>query len=189
MALCLAFLLSGCAGNRAAIERKFLSHKDPGPREGVIEHYLVHCPDVLDLRVSFRPELSKRYPVAADGAIDLGPYGRLRVEGKTPPAIAALVAAQVGQTAADVRVRVAEFQSQHLLLFGEVVGWQRTVEYQGQETVVDVLQRVGGITPGAEPRDVYVVRAHMNEAGRPEIFKIDLDAIVVQKDMSTNIRV
>ncbi|MFO0964484.1 MAG: polysaccharide biosynthesis/export family protein [Gemmataceae bacterium] len=182
-------LLGGCTGERAAVERKLLADKgDPMRREGVFEHYVVQCPDVIELRVSFRPELSKNYRVAADGCIDLGDYGRLRVEGKTPAGIAEVVARQIGAVANDIRVRVAEFRSQHLLLFGQVVGWQRTVPYQGQETVLDVLQRVGGITAGAEPREVYVVRTHVLDGAQPELFQIDLDAIVVKKDMKTNIR-
>lgn len=189
LAFCLALALAGCAGERAAVERKLLADKgDPARREGVVEHYVVQCPDVLELRVAFRPDLSRPYPVGADGCIDLGDYGRLRVEGKTTPEIAQRLGEILGLSAADVRVRVAEFHSQHLLLFGQVIGWQRTIPYHGQETVLDVLQRVGGITKGAEPRDVYVVRAHMLEGTRPEIFQIDLDAIVVDKDMSTNIR-
>ena len=52
-----------------------------------------------------------------------------------------------------------------------------------------IRPRVGGITPGAEPRDVYVVRSHLTEGGQPEIFKINLDDIVVKKDYKTNIRV
>jgi protein involved in polysaccharide export with SLBB domain len=188
--VCLACLAPGCAIERAKVERNLMSDKNnPVRSEGVSDHYLVHCPDVLDLRVSFRPEWSKRYPVAADGCIDLGDYGRVRVEGKTPPAIARLVADELGMTATEVKVRVAEYRSQQLLLFGQVVGWQRSVPYQGQETVLDVLQRVGGITPGAEPREVYVVRTHFQDGSRPELFQIDLDAIVVKKDMATNIRV
>lgn len=188
--VCALLLTTGCTGERAAVERRLMSDKDnPTRNKGVVDHYLVQCPDVLDLRVSFNSEMSKRYPVLADGCIDLDDYGRVRVEGKSPPVIAAVVAEHIGQTQSDVKVRVAEHHSQHLLLFGQVVGWQRTVPYLGQETVLDVLQRVGGITPGAEPRDVYVVRTHLLAAERPELFKIDLDAIVVKKDDATNIRV
>ena len=45
--------------------------------------------------------------------------------------------------------------------------------------MLDLLQRVGGIAPGAAPQDVYVVRSHLGE-GRPEVFHVDLDAIVLR---------
>jgi protein involved in polysaccharide export with SLBB domain len=54
--------------------------------------------------------------------------------------------------------------------------------------VLDLLQRVGGITPGAEPRDVYVVRPHLGDNQRPEAFHVDLHAIVLRHDHKTNIR-
>jgi len=70
-----------------------------------------------------------------------------------------------------------------------VTGWQRTIPYQGQETVMDVLQRVGGITAGAAPEDVFVVRAHVADGQKPEVFHVDLNAIVIKHDQHTNIRV
>ena len=150
--------------------------------------YRVACPDVVEL-VTPRPELSGPREIQPDGRIDLGEYGNLRIEGKTPPEIAALIAEETGETPHAVEVRVAEFRSQHVLLFGEVIGWQRSVSFRGPETVLDLLQRVGGITPGAEPRDVYVVRPHLGDNQRPEVFHVDLHAIVLKHDHKTNIRV
>ncbi len=157
-------------------------------QEGVAERYLVRCPDVLDLEVAGRPELTGRRPVGLDGRIDLGSYGRPRVEGKALPQIVLLLAEETGRRPEDLRVRVADYQSQHIYLFGQVIGWQRAVPYQGQETVLAVLQRVGGITPGAAPDDVYVVRPHIQAGKRPEVFHVDLAAIVVKHDPRTNIR-
>ena len=69
-----------------------------------------------------------------------------------------------------------------------VVGQQRSVPYRGQETVLDLLQRVGGLTPGAEPDDVYVVRPHIGDNKRAEVFHVHLRAIVMKQDHKTNIR-
>src|SRR5438093_1577377 len=74
-------------------------------------------------------------------------------------------------------------------LFAELVGRHRTIPYQGAETVLDVLQRVGGITPGAEPTEIYVVRSHIGDLQRPEVFHVDLEGIVIDRDHHTNIRV
>ena len=54
--------------------------------------------------------------------------------------------------------------------------------------MLDLLQRVGGITPGAEPKDVYVLRPHLGDNRRPEVFHVDLHAIVLKNDHRTNIR-
>lgn len=187
LALGLLLMGSGCAVDRAAVEHTLMLASQG--REGVAEHYRVGCPDVVAIQVAARPEFNARYVIGPDGRIDLGEYGALRIEGKTPAEIAQLVAAEVGAPAEQVSVRVADYRSQRLLLFGEVTGWQRSLAYQGQETVLDVLQRVGGITPGAEPADVYVVRPRLDDGRSPQVFHVDLRAIVVKGDLNSNIRV
>jgi polysaccharide export outer membrane protein len=187
--LALAAGLAGCASGRASVEKNLMADRNSARRSaGVAENYHVACPDVLDVRIADWPELSAKYLIGPDGRIDLGDCGTLRLEGRSLPEVARLIADETGQPTAGVQVRVAVYRSQFVLLSGQVVGWQRTVPYQGQETVLDLLQRVGGITPGAEPGDVYVVRAHLGDNQRPEMFHVDLKAIVMKRDDTTNIR-
>jgi polysaccharide biosynthesis/export protein len=187
--LCCA-LGGGCLGDRHLVDNN-LKHDPPTEAEvlGVAEHYRVGCPDILEIAVKNRGEFDGNYTVEPDGRINLGRYGRLRVEGRLPGEVGGLLAEEIGVRPQDVRVRVAEFRSQHVIIFGGVVGWQRTVPYRGQETVLELLQRAGGITPGAAPEHVYVVRAHLGQEPRPEVFHVDLDAIVMKKDERTNVRV
>lgn len=154
----------------------------------VAEHYQVGCPDVLAIELASAPGVTIRQAVGADGRIELNPTVRPRVEGRTPEEIEDMLAADLGVSPESIDVRVAAYRSRQLFLFGEVVGWQRSVPYIGQETVLDLLRRVGGITPGAKPSEVYVVRPHIDEGGRPEIFHIDLDNIVAKHKQATNLR-
>ncbi len=193
--VCLAILLgpvllcaSGCAKDRAAVGRNLLASNADLRHVGVLEQCTLRCPDLLELVVENHPTLSKVYAIGTDGRIDLGEYGSPRVEGKTLPEIIQLICDETGTPTPRIRARVADFRSQYLLLFGEVNGSQRSVPYRGQETVLDLVQRVGGITPGAEPRDVYVVRSHLGDNQRPEVFHVDLQAIVLKNDAKTNIR-
>src|SRR5262245_61480047 len=185
----LSLLLSGCATHRADVERNLMADRHSSSRgDGVADFYRVGCPEVLEIIVDGRPDVGGRCALELNGTISLAPYGTARVEGRTPKEIATLVAEQIGAVPGDVHVRVAEYRSQHLYLFGEVIGWQRAIPYQGQETVLDVLQRVGGITPGAEPDDVYVVRPHIADGQRPEVFHVNLAGIVMKRDFKTNLR-
>src|SRR5262249_38407607 len=43
-------------------------------------------------------------------------------------------------------------------------------------------------TPGAEPDDVYVVRPHIADGQRPEVFHVNLAGIVMKRDFKTNLR-
>ncbi|MGE3809193.1 MAG: polysaccharide biosynthesis/export family protein [Gemmataceae bacterium] len=184
-----AWLLAGCAVEQPNFDRALMS--EPGAHErnrDIPAFYVVQCPDVLELRVGQHQELDGKYPVGPDGRIDLGRYGQLRVENQNLPEIRRLVAEVAGVDQPRVAIRVADYRSQFVYLYGQVSGLQRAVDYRGQETVLDMLQRVGGITPDGASNDVYVVRPHIEEGKPPEVFKIDLRAIVNQDDQRTNIR-
>jgi protein involved in polysaccharide export with SLBB domain len=194
--LCALLLLAGCVTNSAKLDKKLMADKPPDNSKspGKTGTYLVGFPDVLEIKVAGHDELSREYVIAPDGRIDLSPPGspaqhdRLRVEGKAPAEVVGLVAGHAGLSAESVQVRVKEYRSQPLFLIGQVVGWQRTVSYHGPETVLEVLQRVGGITPGAAPDEIFVVRAHVAEGPRPEVFHVDLNGILKDNDQKTNIR-
>lgn len=182
-------LPAGCAIKRGDVEKNLMADKQPSPLQVAREHYVVACPDVIELNVSHRPEFNAKHTIGPDGRVDLGEYGKLRIEGRSLAEVANEVARAIGERPESVAVRVIEFHSQFVLLFGQVNGMQRTVPYRGHETVLELLQRTGGITPGAEPNDVYVIRAHLGDNQRPEVFHVDLEAIVIKNDSKTNVRV
>jgi protein involved in polysaccharide export with SLBB domain len=192
LAVVLACALAGCRSNpqRASVERNLFNERQTAShRQDIVERYAVACPDVLQVHVEGRGEFDGLYTVGPDGCLTFREYGTARVEGQTLPGVGQAVGQTVGSPPERVHVRVAEFASRHLVLVGEVVGRHRTIPYQGEETVLDVLQRVGGITPGAEPTEIYVVRSHIGDLQRPEVFHVDLEAIVIDRDHHTNIRV
>src|SRR5262245_9997046 len=189
-ALALLIFPSGCIWNRGGVDKSLMTGRtDADAQANVVELYRVSYPDVLGLSVAGRPELDGLYAIDVTGRIDLGTSGRPRVQGHTSAESAELVAASLGCDPEQVRVGVAEYKSQRLYLFGQVTGQQRAIPYQGQETVLDVLQRVGGITKGAEPEDVHVVRPHIADGQRPEVFHVNLADIVTKHDHKTNLRV
>ena len=181
-------LLAGCAHHRARIEQALLADRPPPSHlQQIAGDYQVHCPDVLRVDVAPAPQYSGLQRIHADGRINLGEAGRPRVDGETALEIVRTVAEAVGVSPNQVHVAVAEYNSQYLYLFGQITGLQRTVPYQGPETVVDLLHRVGGLTPGAALHDIRVVRPHVAEGKAPEVFHIDLPAILLRGDPETNV--
>jgi protein involved in polysaccharide export with SLBB domain len=181
--------LSGCAGAQSHVDRALMAETGASARnQGVAQRYKIGCPDVLDVAVSGRPDLSRRVAVGPDGRIGFGRAGAALVEGRTPEEAAVRVAEDLGLPVQRVVVRVAEFKSREVYLSGPGIGIPRTVPYRGPETVLDVLQRMGGITPAAAPEQVYVVRSHIADGERPEVFHVDLRAIVMKNDDKTNVR-
>jgi protein involved in polysaccharide export with SLBB domain len=70
-----------------------------------------------------------------------------------------------------------------------VQGEPRVVDYRGPETVVELLRRIGGLSPDASPSEVHVVRAQVSDGIPAEVLHVDLVAILERKDERTNIRV
>lgn len=180
---------AGCGFGKSRLDQALLNHRPPeGGTSRVGEHYLVRFPDVLDIRIAERPSMSGERPIGIEGKIELAPGDYLRVEGKTTSQIVLLIADHLRYPIADIEVKVTDFRSQRVFLHGEVKGAAHVVSYVGPETVLDMLQRVGGVTSGAAPEDIQIVRAHVAVGKAPETFNVDLDAILNKNDFETNIR-
>ncbi|HBI41384.1 MAG TPA: hypothetical protein DDY78_00820 [Planctomycetales bacterium] len=182
-------LTAGCAASGPRLAKALMADRDPAAHGADIEdHYIVHCPDLLEVDTAGRLDDNVARPVGADSRIPLADGGRLHADGLTTPEIARAVADWLGLPAEQVHVGVIEYNSQELYLFGEVAGGERPIPYQGPETVLDLLQRIGGVAPGAALGNVQVVRSHVADGTSPELFQVDLKAILLCDDQKTNVR-
>lgn len=179
-------LSAGCAAEDHRLERALLAG-DPSTIRGDPEQYVVHCPDVLEVRPAGRPDEGGSCAVGADGRIVLTDGSRLHVDGLTAGEVAGAAARRLGLPPDGVEVEVLGYNSGQIYLFGEVAGLQRALPYQGPETVVDLLRRAGGVAPGAAVGDVQVLRSHVADGHSPELFQVDLDAILLKNDPQTNV--
>jgi protein involved in polysaccharide export with SLBB domain len=189
---CLGLLLAlftGCLSDRASIEKQLLAElPSVEEKDAVAQAYRVYCPDVIDIHVINRPELHWTAAVDVDGSLSVDSLARPRVEGRTTVEISGIVAARLGLDEGKVVTEVADYRSKRVYVFGAVKGSPQAVPYRGPETVPELLQRLGGITTGAEPDKVYVVRPNIADGKQPELFHVDLRAIVLKKDYRTNVR-
>jgi protein involved in polysaccharide export with SLBB domain len=181
-------VLGGCAGSRSQLHQALLADHHPAAHARDLEaQYVVRCPDVLEVQVRAMPAFSGRRTVGADGYIPLGEGKSLRAAGHTVAWIAREAARQIGVPPEQVQVRVVQHNSQHLFLIGEVDAQHQVIAYRGPETVLDLLQRVG-LASGAALGDIHVVRGHVADGKPPEVFHVDLPAILLKHDQQTNIR-
>jgi protein involved in polysaccharide export with SLBB domain len=173
--------LAGCAGDRAQL-RDALAGQPAPPGRDLEAEYVIRCPDVLAVQVAGRAEWSGTFEVAPDGRVALP--RRPRLAGLTAPRAAALLTAELG---AAVTVHVADYRSQQVYLVGEFAPDKQVVAYRGPETVTEVLHRVG-LGANAELEEVKVVRGHVADGKPPEVFTVDLEAILLKRDPQTNVR-
>jgi protein involved in polysaccharide export with SLBB domain len=183
-ALLAVALFAGCAGHRQAIDRALAAGKDLPPTRDLAAHYLIRCPDQLEIRAPQCPEAEGVRAVAPSGFIVLLPGGEVEIAGLTAPEAGHAISRRLGCLAT---CRVVKHDSQHVFLVDPRGATQRAVPYRGPETVVEFLRRAGGLE-GAELQTVQVVRAHVADGRPPEVFDVDLGAILLKQDAQTDVR-
>jgi protein involved in polysaccharide export with SLBB domain len=178
----LALGLAGCASPPACYCR------GGGGDAAAIAAYTLACPDFLEIAAGPDRDVTGRLTVDPDGTIPLGTDGRLRVEGLTAGEIAGHLAAVLGANRSEIHVNVVDFASRQVFLCGPEAGRERAAAYRGPETVVEFIRRMGGLSHDAQPREVYVVRPNVAAGRRPQVFHVDLEAILVRGDYATDLR-
>ena len=149
--------------------------------------YRIGCPDVLEIAFADRPEWDALASVDLDGRLPLEEPGSPRVEGLTLEQVREELARLGGVSAERVSVQLAAPRSAHVYLHGPIRGRTRAVPYQGPEPVIDFLNRVGGLPPGSRLSQVYVVRPNVAIGGRPEVFRVNVPAVLLDNDPATNL--
>jgi protein involved in polysaccharide export with SLBB domain len=182
-------LPAGCA------DCKFLSRKCPQPRDpqAAAERpapdagYRIGCPDVLEITFDGYPEWDAIASVDLDGRLPLDHPGELLAEGRTLADVRQELATLAGLPPERVALRLAAARSSRVYLHGPIRGHTRILPYQGPESVIDFLKRVGGLPPGSKMSEVYVVRPNVAVGGRPEVFRVDVPRVLADSDPATNI--
>ena len=188
--LSLALLAAaGCA------DSKFLTRtcpQPPDPRAAAETPapdaaYRVGCPDVLAVTFADHPEWDVLAAIDLDGRLPLAQPGAVRAEGRTLDDVRHELAALARVPPDRVSLGLAAPRSARVYVHGPIRGRSRVVPYQGPEPVIDMLRRVGGLPPGSKLNQVYVVRPNVAGGGPPEVFRVDVAAVLVDNNPATNV--
>ena len=196
MSRCLPLLLAsaaavGCADARLfcrppapeVTQAGYTADALPGPPE-----YRLGCADVVAVTVVGRPDLDCYASVGIDGRLALGPLGDVAAEGLGVEEVRRAVAELLGEDAGRVAVTLADPRAGRVYLSGPEADRQQAVPYRGPERVVDFLWRVGAMKQGStDVADVSVVRPNVAAGLRPQVFRVDVAAAVLDGDHSTNV--
>jgi protein involved in polysaccharide export with SLBB domain len=177
-----------CASKREQIAQS-LGNSTPAPviREQTVEEsYRVACPDVIEVKVAGMPE-SGRYAIDPDGRVSIAALGNPRVEGQTVVGLAGFIAGELHLPAEKVKCQVIEHRSRVVFVRGQMDGGDRAVPYRGAENVVSFIRRCGGLKQGADVRDIHVVRSNLDRGEKPQVFTVDLEAILLRGEPQTNV--
>src|SRR5262245_45686809 len=153
------------------------------------ELYTLAFPDAIAVFFLDWPDVAATVRIGSDGCVGVGNVSRVRVEGLTVAEAARAIADRAEVSPHHVHVQVVEFNSRQVILYGQVNGEPRVIDYRGPGTVVALPARAGGLTADAAQDEVHVVRAHLGEGVPAEVLRVDLAAIRDKNDQRTNINV
>ncbi|NOT54884.1 MAG: polysaccharide export protein [Deltaproteobacteria bacterium] len=171
--LCLVF--SACTSGLRQEERS-VGGDVPDPAKPPEEFYVVGPGDVLDVALWKDPSLSGPVTVRPDGFITLPLVNEVQVAGLTTEKLRATLEQRYREyvTDAAVTVRVEKIASSEIFLIGEV---EKPAAYPvaGNDTVLQLLTRAGGLTPFASRHKIRILRRAGEKVTE---FIVDYDAIV-----------
>jgi polysaccharide export outer membrane protein len=137
--------------------------------------YVLGPNDVVAVSVWLHPELERSVKLRSDGSIVFPPIGEIKAAGLTAVGlgdrISERLSAYLRQTAT-VTVTVTEYASNSVVVTGAVASPGRF----GFETIpplLDVLDRAGGVTPGADLARVQILR---REGASRRVLNVDVAA-------------
>jgi polysaccharide biosynthesis/export protein len=174
--LFLLLLVASCATKELRVREVPVASDIPNPATFKEEFYVIGQGDVLGIHVWKDQSLSGSVKVRPDGFITLPLINEVQVAGLTTTQLRKLLEEKYKEflTSPFVTVRVENISSAEVFLIGQV---NRTGAYliNGNESVLQLLTRAGGLNIFAKRSDIRVVR---REDQKVTEYMIDYDAII-----------
>ncbi len=158
-------------------------------REPPVQAYYLGCPDTLQVQSLKYPDVTGTYTVEPNGCISIASLEGLRVEGLTLEEAKEKLAELLHTEPLDLQITVSEYRHRQVYVFGEVSGLQSAIPYHGPESIIQLLQRAGGLTRNSAPDHVRLLRNSACPGEAPRVHQVDLQAILLQGDRTTDISV
>jgi polysaccharide export outer membrane protein len=152
--------------------------------------YRIGSDDNLSIFVWRNPDLSTGVPVRPDGKITIPLIEDLQATGKTPTELARDIEKELSVYIQDpiVTVMVTGFVGtfqDRIRVVGEAQRPQ-ALPYRSTMTLLDVMIAVGGLTDFAAGNRATITRV---VAGKPRQYRVRIDDLVRDGDMSANVRI
>jgi polysaccharide export outer membrane protein len=169
-------LLTSCGQQQLRVKEYELAANVPNPAKPPEEFYQIGPGDTLGVLLWKEPELSGPVKVRPDGYITLPLINELQVVGLTPIQLRKLLEEKYKEFVSNpfVSVRVENIMSAEILLLGQVAK-PGAYLLNGNETVLQLLTRAGGLTIFADRDAIKVMRREGNKVIE---YIVDYDAIL-----------
>ena len=169
-------LLISCSTKQLRVKEYELATNVPNPAKPPEEFYQIGAGDTLGVLLWKEPGLSGSVKVRPDGYITLPLINEVQVVGLTPSQLRTLLEVKYKEFLANpfVSVRVETIISAEILLLGQV-NKPGAYPLNGNETVLQLLTRAGGLTIFADRDSIKIMR---RDGHRVVEYTVDYDAIL-----------
>jgi len=180
----MVLFLASCGTKELRVQQVQLPAGTPDPAKPSDEFYVIGPGDALDIVVWKEPALSGPVKVRPDGFITLPLVNEVQAAGMTTGELRKTLEEKFRKfvTSPFVSIRIAGISSSELFLIGEVTK-PGAYPATGNDTVLQMLTRAGGLTIFADRRNIKVVRRSGDKVTE---YIVDYDAIV-QGDLKQDI--
>jgi polysaccharide export outer membrane protein len=170
-----AFLF-GCATKDLRVQEFQVAAGTPDPSKPPEQFYVIGAGDTLNINVWKEPTLSGNVKVRPDGYVTLPLINEVQVAGQTTANLRNTLEDKYKEFTTDpfVTVRVEAIASSEVFLVGQVTK-AGAFPLSGNETLLQLLTRAGGLGIFADRSNIRVVR---REASRVTEYTVDYDAII-----------
>jgi polysaccharide export outer membrane protein len=171
-----SLLIAGCATKNLRVQEFRVAAGTPDPAKPPEEFYSIGAGDSLNINVWKEPTLSGSVKVRPDGYITLPLINEVQVSGQTTAQLRKTLEEKYKEFTTDpfVTIRVEGIASSEVFLVGQV-GRPGAFPLVGNETLLQLLTRAGGLSMFADRSNIRVVR---RDGDRVTEYIVDYDAIV-----------
>jgi len=168
--------LSACSTRDLRVQEFQVAAETPDPAKPPEEFYVIGAGDSLNINVWKEPALSGLVKVRPDGYVTLPLINELQVLGQTTSQLRKTLEDKYREFATDpfVTIRVEGIASSEVFLVGQV-GKPGAFPLSGNETLLQLLTRAGGLGVFADRSNIRVVR---REGSKVTEYMVDYDAII-----------
>jgi len=169
-------LVSGCATKDLRVQEFRVAADTPDPAKPPEEFYQIGAGDALTINVWKEPTLSGSVKVRPDGYVTLPLINEVQVSGQTTGQLRKTLEDKYKEYTTDpfVTIRVEGIASSEVFLVGQV-GKPGAFPLSGNETLLQLLTRSGGLGVFADRSNIRVVR---RDGSKITEFVVDYDAII-----------
>jgi len=151
--------VASCSPKALRVQESRVAEGTPDPGKPPEEFYVIGSGDVLNINIWKEPSLSGTVKVRPDGFVTLPLVNEIQVVGMTTTQLRKVLEDKYKEFTVDpfVTVRLEGIASSEVFLVGQIKS-PGAVPLNGNETLLQILTRAGGLTPFADRSNIRVVR-------------------------------